>query len=507
MTLHLEIGLNAISSYRRMAYEIWYALAEFVDNSTQSYANNKEALDEAYQREGEGLEVRITYERQGNDPVLRITDNAMGMNYAEMENALKIANLPAIRTGRCRYGMGMKTASCWIGNKWKVTTKKLGETKEYTIEADVEKISAGDPELTTSVIENLKPEDHYTRIEIRDHNREFKGRTIGKIRDYLSSMYRVDFRNKSLRLFYNDVELVWQEFDKRLRSNRAGELYKRDFAFDVNGKKVSGWAGVLDVGARSDTGFSILHSGRVVKGWPGAWRPERIFGQNRNDLLNQRLLGEIHLDDFEVTHTKDNIQFYGDEEEKVEKSLETAIANLISVARTPWKDQEDDRGPSEGEIDLAITGLRDELTSPEMIDKITLSDVPAVDAIKESMARVAEPIKSSRKPDIQAKVGDLEVWVYVASTDVGPYDPYVVCESGDNDKIVVIINMRHPHVTQISGEQGLMNYFRHCVYDAVSEWRAQKLRSKMDSDTIKLLKDGLLRVSMLIEQHETVVAE
>lgn len=55
MTLNIEIGLNAIASYRRMAYEIWYALAEYVDNSTQSYANNKEALDSRYEQEGEGL--------------------------------------------------------------------------------------------------------------------------------------------------------------------------------------------------------------------------------------------------------------------------------------------------------------------------------------------------------------------------------------------------------------------------------------------------------------------
>src|SRR3712207_438371 len=99
MTLNIEIGLNAIASYRRLDYEIWYALAEYVDNSTQSYANNKAALDAAYKREGEGLEVRITYERQGTEPVFRIVDNAMGMDYSEIEHALKIANPPAIQTG------------------------------------------------------------------------------------------------------------------------------------------------------------------------------------------------------------------------------------------------------------------------------------------------------------------------------------------------------------------------------------------------------------------------
>ena len=78
MPINIEIGLNAIASYRRMNYEIWYALAEFVDNSTQSYANHKAALEEVYNREGEGLEVRITYERTGVEPMFRIVDNAIG---------------------------------------------------------------------------------------------------------------------------------------------------------------------------------------------------------------------------------------------------------------------------------------------------------------------------------------------------------------------------------------------------------------------------------------------
>ena len=502
MPINIEIGLNAISSYRRMNYEIWYALAEFVDNSTQSYANHKAILDDAYSREEESLEVRITYDRDGARSLLRIADNAMGMDYQELQHALRIAIPPENPNGRCRYGMGMKTASCWIGNRWQVITKKLGETDEYTVEVDVARIEGGDPELETTIVGELDPNLHYTRLEIFDHHREFKGRTIGKIKSYLKSMYREDFRNSSLALYYNYDRLTWEEFDERLRVNQAGEPFRKDFSFKIDGKTVHGWAGILDRGARSDSGFSILHSDRVVYGWPDAWRPERIFGLNRNDLINQRLLGEIHLDEFEVTHTKDNIQWYGDEEEQVEKELEKEISNLISTARTPWKDQEDARGPSAGEVDIAIAGLKDELLSPEMIDKISISVVPEEEVMKQSLERIAEPVKTSRQPDIRAVLDAIEVWVYiVVSGDFGPNDPYVVCEAGQDGKIIVIINMQHPHVLNIEGEQGLMNYFRHCVYDAVAEWQAQRFRSRLDPNTIKLLKDQLLRVSFQMEQH------
>jgi len=124
--------------------------------------------------------------------------------------------------------------------------------------------------------------------------------------------------------------------------------------------------------------------------------------------------------------------------------------------------------------------------------------------VSESLSRIAAPVKATRSPDIQATIGGMQVWVYVVSADMGPFDPYVVCESGADDKIIVIINMQHPHISQISGEQGLINYFRHCVYDAIAEWKAQELRSKLDPNTVKMLKDGLLRVSLLMEQHATV---
>ena len=43
--MKFQIGYETINSYRRLAYTSWHALAEFVDNSTQAYFDNREALD------------------------------------------------------------------------------------------------------------------------------------------------------------------------------------------------------------------------------------------------------------------------------------------------------------------------------------------------------------------------------------------------------------------------------------------------------------------------------
>src|SRR6266545_1272430 len=113
----LILGFEAIRSYKRLSYDPWSALAEFVDSSTQSYFNNRKALDQAFAREQSGLRVAIRYDREGD--FIRIEDNAMGM----------------------------KTAACWLGDLWTVRTKLLGSKTELTVTIDVESVASGDNEL------------------------------------------------------------------------------------------------------------------------------------------------------------------------------------------------------------------------------------------------------------------------------------------------------------------------------------------------------------------------
>lgn len=131
MSLEMKIGLDAINSYKRLAYTPWHALAEFVDNSTQSYFDNKETLDVVFAKGGEILEVSISYEKDAGQ--LRISDNSIGMSLADLERALHVALPPKNTNGRSKYGMGLKTAACWLGNVWTIKTKKLGDTVEHNV--------------------------------------------------------------------------------------------------------------------------------------------------------------------------------------------------------------------------------------------------------------------------------------------------------------------------------------------------------------------------------------
>ena len=101
--MKIELGLDVLRSYKRMAYEPWTALGEFVDNSTQSYFNNKEVLDKALAAEGTNLEVSIVYEKEDSG-VLRISDNAMGMNRDEA----RTCNACGLAARLCRRSVAVR---------------------------------------------------------------------------------------------------------------------------------------------------------------------------------------------------------------------------------------------------------------------------------------------------------------------------------------------------------------------------------------------------------------
>ena len=92
--------------------------------------------------------------------------------------------------------------------------------------------------------------------------------------------------------------------------------------------------------------------------------------------------------------------------------------------------------------------------------------------------------------------------VYLEGLSVN--DPYVAVDAARENEVAVIVNMAHPHVSQIEGSMGLLNYLRHCMYDGLAEWQARRKQANLDPDTIKFLKDNLLRLSGEIEAHAVI---
>ena len=502
MSVEFKFGHENFANYKRLAYKWWYALAEFVDNSTQSYADNELELDETYRREADILSVNISTDRD----FVRISDNAMGMDLEDLGRAMVVGVPPKNTSGRSRYGLGMKTAACWIGDQWKIVTTKLGNPVEYTVDIDVNDIVMGNVAPPMSE-RDVSEEKHYTVIEVRRHHRPLRGRTIGKVKEYLESIYRIDISSGNMVLRYNDQELEWKGFsDDDFLGRKDGSKYRGEYIFEIDAdpaKVVEGWVGVLAKGSRSKAGFSILHRKRLIRGWPDSWRPEKIFGVGgRNDLINQRVVGEVNLEDFEVSHTKDEINWHGFEEELVEEGLLQNCKPFMETARKARRGTPVDHGPTEVHVNAAVQTLRQELTTPEFIEALELEEVlPPEDQIEISNRQV---IENARRvdPTFVVSLNELKVSVYIDSLG-SPNDPYFVNEDVEDNWLTVVVNRQHPHWRMLEGENAVVNYLRHCVYDGVSEHRAAR-RLRIGSDTIKRLKDSYLRVSFEILQREDI---
>jgi hypothetical protein len=221
--------------------------------------------------------------------------------------------------------------------------------------------------------------------------------------------------------------------------------------------------------------------------------------------VNQRLVGEIHLDGFDVSHTKDDILWLGDQEEQVEKKLLEYCEDYKQHARERRKGDDDERGPSETETNVALDELKKELTSPEMVDVILLETVPSPDVVNTQVQTIADSI-AGFAATFSAVIGNLDVKGFLRP-DMSPNDPYVTHDSAKDDEVLIIINQAHPHWKQLKGSDGVLNYLRHCVYDGIAEWQAKHKAAALNPNTVKFLKDRLLRVPFDIEMNtESTVA-
>lgn len=498
--MKFNIGPQVVAQYKRANYQPWYAIGEFVDNSTQSYLNNKEALDRKFAERGESLEVHVTY---NNKESISVQDNAMGMDEDELDAALFLGNPPENNSWRSKYGFGMKAAAFWFGDDWEIKTKKLGADKEITVKISLDKIAKGDLSLEPRFKTVNDLNQSYTAIVVRNLNQMPHGRTLGKMREYLQSMYRVDLREGRLKLFWRNEQLVWDTGDT-FATAADGSEYRKDINFSIQSgreeKTVTGWVGVLEKGSREKGGFSLLHADRMVKGYPEPWRPGSIYGEQEggsNNLVTQRLVGELHLNDFLVTVSKDGIQWVEDEQDLVEEKLREECADYINFAKVAKKN----RPLSPLEIKVASEQMNEEINSPLTMDKIRFTVVQDPEVIK---ANNDEVITSTRgeNPEFSASFNDGERDITIKgfiNQNLSINDPYVYQESTRPNEVIVVINGNHPHITTISGADNLLNYFRHCTYDAISEWKALRLQEKLNTDTVRLIKDSFLRIGISLQ--------
>lgn len=317
-TIDIRPGVSILSVLSHLNYQPWFAMAEFVDNSIESFIRHKDDLSKI---DGNNhiLNVAIEYDSR-NDGRIIIRDNAAGIFESEYPRAFRPAELPLDRSGLAEFGMGMKSAACWFSRNWSVRTTALGENIERTVSFDISKIVKDQIQELTISSKNINERAHFTEIILEGLHRPPQTRTLKKIKEHLASIYRAFLREKILNLTFDGESLAFSN-PKILKApyckkpNSTPILWHKEIDFDFGeGQKAKGFAALRETASTSHAGFALFRRNRVIQGsGDEGYRPESVFGRP-NSYRYQRLFGELHLEGFDVSHTKDGFRWEDHEE-------------------------------------------------------------------------------------------------------------------------------------------------------------------------------------------------
>jgi hypothetical protein len=367
-------------------------MAEFVDNAIQSFLDHKTELERL---EGGDVGLRVSIELDQSDGGrITIRDNAAGIFQSEYARAFRPAAIPPDTSGLREFGMGMKSAACWFANRWRVRTSALGEAVERTVAFDVDKIVKDNLEELSIQTRAADPNVHYTEIVLYELHRPPQGRTIGKIKEHLTSIYR-EFTREGILILEFDGEVLSYKEAKVLKApfykEPDGEpvLWRKDINFDFgDGLSVSGFAALFETGSTSNAGFALFRRSRLIQGSADeGYRPVYIFGRG-NSYRSQRLFGELHLEGFKVSHTKDGFRW--DENEEPFLQL---LKEYLDALPLPLLDQAEGRRvrPRPEEL-YAAAEIANERTS-----EVVVRDVPPV-----LEPQISQPLVYTPPPQVLA---------------------------------------------------------------------------------------------------------
>ena len=335
-TVNIRPGVNILSVLPHLNYKAWYALAEFVDNSIQSSISNRKELRIV---SGDDYMLRVDIRFEAHENRISIYDNASGIAESDYERAFRPAEIPPDATGLSEFGMGMKSAACWFCPQWRVRTTALGENIERTVVFNIDRIVHDSIEELDIISRPVSREKHYTEISLENIRRFPKGRTIGKIREHIASIYRIFLRNGQLELFLDGESLKYEDpkilVAPSFKDPEGLKIkWKKNIDIDLgHGKSATGFVAIRETASTRLAGLALFRRNRLVLGSVDeTYRPQDIFGHT-NSFPYQRLFGEIHLKGFHVSHTKDGVRWEENEEDFLRKLHQKLSDDDVPILR------------------------------------------------------------------------------------------------------------------------------------------------------------------------------
>lgn len=349
--ININPPLSIYNIFENLSYTLDSAFAEFIDNSTQAYKDNKDLIKNKIPFFVP--KVYIIYYADKGEEAIQIIDNCFGIRNQELDRVLKLNIKPKnLDLSRNEYGMGLKTSAFWLGNKLSIFSKCLTENYSTNIFLSLNEIKENIP---INYGEEYSFQEKFgfecgTSLEITSLHKQNipKNQQLIKLGKIFASKYRFDIEEEKLEIY-----IIKHEKGKTytLSNNNVVEIdnlneavkinfYKEKFKIDektgkeqkitisdyleFEGEKyyISGEIGILSKGSRNNAGLILFRRQRSIIGDEEGkrYKPYKIF-KDGGSFEYQRIYGWLNLDDFPVFQAKNGFRW--------ENGLENAFIDFI----------------------------------------------------------------------------------------------------------------------------------------------------------------------------------
>jgi len=467
-------------------------IMELVDNSIDAKLPNKK------------LVVDIHISKKGKRQFIEIKDNGFGMDEEKARSFFKLGDSQKQGKGKIgRFGLGAKVAILGLGNSAHIRSTPYNENYGIEIDFDINKFSTWEIEYKLTKEEKS---NHGTTIRINDITVRIGdvNRFAERLSEQISKTYKHFILTGEVEICVNNTPV------KPHTVELIDDLYQK-FDFVVNGKRVYGWAGAMvKAGTNWKFGFDLINHGRIIKS---------------NDFLSRqahtslaRLVGEVHLDEFDTDiHKTDFIREKDDFQEMQDVLINDVLSELLSkVSKLTNRDVFEKYKQNLTQISRIfnkVINLHDFLSSLNFSDEFYRVNKPvskekkaafAVSDIVYDTETIDKETEEKPKQERKERTPKPRAGFYVDEPvllslgDDQEARKWSIIEKEDGMHLNVEINMDHP---TYQNEEEIEVYMKHAVVDSIAEFvvkEEKKLNGDIDDEIERLnaVKDLIVRHSV-----------
>ncbi len=302
-------------------YSVHSALSEFVDNSVQSYIDNRKSI-QVIEKKNIKLKIKISIDSKKKEII--ILDNASGINRKNFQKAIKMGvSVNHKKSSLSKFGIGMKTSAVWFSSNWEIETSSLNSKEKLIFQFNLDELLEQNKTAVSVSSKIEKQKNHYTKIIIKNSKRiESKeyyqdmviphlAETFIKFKNFLSIDVEYDneilpkkWKKKTKAYFEPSETLNYPLVNNKMESISKTRLWKKKIELDYKGSKVKGFCVIMKKGGYEQPGIRLFRNNRVIEGTLITPNRPKILSGTKNKYASERIYGELHLDDFEIDFMK-----------------------------------------------------------------------------------------------------------------------------------------------------------------------------------------------------------